>query len=207
MRKPMLARSVILRYSLLIIPTLFLAACTSDVTAPATSRLAPSEANKALKGLGDGVYTFTVNPNRSESIPLGASHLDLPAHAICDLRSTYGPDFWNDTCREEKKAVVITAIVRHASSSKPSIEFYPALRFSPDANVQLTIGVTNAETLNNMTVMYYCSDKQPTCVDESLRDASLKTTVDKVRGLVSRRIKHFSGYVVAENADLPPILP
>jgi hypothetical protein len=36
------------------------------------------------------------------------------------------------------------------------------------------------------------------CVDESQSDQSLKTTVDASQNLVWRRIKHFSGYLIAE---------
>jgi hypothetical protein len=36
------------------------------------------------------------------------------------------------------------------------------------------------------------------CLDESLLDRSLVTRVDVQRGLVFRRIKHFTGYFVQE---------
>jgi hypothetical protein len=36
-------------------------------------------------------------------------------------------------------------------------------------------------------------------VDESLLDESLTTRIDVERGLVYRRIKHFSGYLAAES--------
>jgi len=37
------------------------------------------------------------------------------------------------------------------------------------------------------------------CVDESQFDKSLTTKIDFKRGLVYRRIKHFSGYLAAES--------
>ena len=196
MNKPTLAHSAVARKSLLVVFSLFLAACSGEVTSP-PANLHTTDASKALSGIVDGVYTFTVNPAQSASLPLGPSHLDLPAGAICDLAASgYGPSTWDTPCTPEANTVVITAIVRNANTNNPSVEFSPALRFNPATNVQLFLYVTNAATLSNMAVMKYCNIL--TCVDESLTDASLKTTIDANAGLVFRRIKHFSGYVVAE---------
>ncbi|HEY5061470.1 MAG TPA: hypothetical protein VII52_08025, partial [Gemmatimonadaceae bacterium] len=42
----------------------------------------------------------------------------------------------------------------------------------------------------------YCPDLSSACIDESTVDPSLQTTSDPVTGQVTRRIKHFSGYLV-----------
>lgn len=187
---------------------LLLAACSGDSTAPSAARLQPVDASKALVGVVDGVYTFTIDPSQAQSIMLGASSLVLPASSVCTLATTsYGPDKWNDACVPEALPVTITAVVKNAATNHPSIEFAPAMRFNPATSVQLHLYVTNAETLGNMTVMKYCGPFSAVCVDESLTDSSLQTTVDAPAGLVSRRIKHFSGYVVAENGDEPPVVP
>jgi len=44
--------------------------------------------------------------------------------------------------------------------------------------------------------MKYCNAAG--CVDESLTDPDLRSNVDVENKVVFRRIKHFSGYVVAE---------
>jgi hypothetical protein len=49
--------------------------------------------------------------------------------------------------------------------------------------------------------MKYCRPFAATCVNEAATDLSLQTVVNAQAGLVSRRIKHFSGYVVAENGE------
>ena len=199
MKMPTLAHSAVARRSLLVASALFLAACSGEVTSPAASSMRPLDATKALSGIVDGVYTFTVNPWVDASLALGQSHLDIPAGAICDLSSSgYGPSTWNSSCVTETRAVHITAIVRNASTNNPSVEFAPALRFSPTKAVHLYLYVTNAATLSNMAVVKYCGPFYATCVDESLSDASLQTTINTTAGLVFRRIKHFSGYVVAE---------
>ena len=44
--------------------------------------------------------------------------------------------------------------------------------------------------------MKYCG--ATSCVDESVSDADLKSFVDVENKVVFRRIKHFSGYVIAQ---------
>ena len=205
MRTPMLARSSVSRFSLLVASALLLAACAGDSTSPNAKTLAPKDASKALVGVIDGVYTFTIDPNQDQSIQLGASSLQLPANSVCSLLGTsYGPSEWNNACTTATMPVTITAVVKNAATNHPSIEFAPAMRFNPARNVLLYLSVTDAATLSNMTVMKYCGPFAAVCVDESITDSSLQTTVNAAAGTVSRRIKHFSGYVVAENAEPAP---
>ena len=134
MQKPMPALSKVL----LVASTLLVAACAGESTSPKAVRSAPVEATKALVGVVDGVYTYTINPNVSNTLSFGASRLTLPDHAICRLAtSSYGPDSWNRECDDEQGPVTITAVVRNAQTNNPSIEFSPAMRFSPDKGVQL----------------------------------------------------------------------
>ena len=46
----------------------------------------------------------------------------------------------------------------------------------------------------------YCPDRGK-CVDESLTDSELLTHIDYSANVVFRRLKHFSGYMVAEFSD------
>ena len=94
--------------------------------------------------------------------------------------------------------MVITATISNASTNTPSVDFTPAMRFNPYKTVRLVLDVTNATTMSNLTTLLYCGPFSSVCVDESQTDASLTTELDKWRITVSRRIKHFSGYVVAE---------
>ena len=96
----------------------------------------------------------------------------------------------------------ITAVIRNASGSHPSIQFFPAMRFNPTKDVELFIYAPKAskDDMKNLT-MYYCADGAKACIDESLTDKELQTHVDRKNSVVFRRIKHFSGYVVAEFAE------
>lgn len=199
------------RFSLLLVALLsassFMAACGVDSTAPAappvatsqlsTSAFVPSALSKSLVGVSDGSYTFTVNVKRDANLFLGANLLHIPARAICSLEeSSYGAAYWNDSCQPEVKPVTITAKVRGANSKHPSIDFEPALRFSPSADVELYMYVPDkADQDLGLWVVKYCNDEH-VCVDESLSDPTVKTYFDDDKQVVFRRIKHFSGYLV-----------
>lgn len=209
MRLPMTARYRIPMVSVLAMASVLLAGCAGDPTAPRaiqgaselrTSPFVPTAAQKALVGVSDGTYTFTFDPSQAQALSLGASHLDLPANAVCDLEtSSYGSAFWNDSCTPETELVTITAVVSNAATDHPSVEFQPALRFNPDSRVNLYLFVTDKATLDNSRVMKYCSATG--CVDESTNDSSLQSYVDTQNQVVFRRIKHFSGYVISQLAE------
>jgi len=216
MRLPMMARSRVSLVPLLTTvatASLLLAGCAGDATSPTaaqpktlsamrTSPFVPTDAQRALVGVADGTYTFTIDPSQDQSLSLGASHLDIPANAVCDLAtSSYGVGTWNDACSHQTESFTITAVVRNAATDHPSVEFQPALRFDPSANVNLYLYVTDQATLDNTKVMYYCNESG--CMDEAEVDADLRSNVDVENKVVFRRIKHFSGYVVAEFSTRP----
>ena len=193
------ARSIATRATLLVGSALSLAACSADITSPHASTMAPHDADKALVGALSQTYTYTVNPSSSALLKFGESSLFIPAGAICNLSSAYGPAYWNSWCTAATTSLIITATISGANTNHPRVDFSPALRFSPSKNVQLVLTVDNAATVSYMSVLWYCNSVN-VCVDESLNDASLATTIttDPDGWQLSRRIKHFSGYVVAE---------
>jgi hypothetical protein len=216
MRLPMMARSRVSLVPLLTTvatASLLLAGCAGETTSPTaaqprtlsamrTSPFVPTDAQRALVGVADGTYSFTIDPSQEQSLQLGASHLDIPANAVCDLAtSSYGMGTWNDSCEPQTQPFTITAVVRNAATDHPSVEFQPALRFSPTKQVWLYMAVTNQATLDNTKVLWYCSET--TCMDESQTDSDLVSYVDTEHYMVFRRIKHFSGYVVAEFSTRP----
>ena len=211
MRLPTMARSKAKTLIPLAAASLMLAACAGEATAPVaptlrtqerTSPFVPTDAQRALVGVVDGVYTFNIDPTQTQMLKLGASGLYIPANSICELgSSSYGIGTWNDACESQTRPMAITAVVRNAATDHPSVEFQPALRFSPTKQVWLYMAVTNQATLDNTKVLWYCSET--TCMDESQTDSDLVSYVDKEHYMVFRRIKHFSGYVVAEFSTRP----
>ena len=203
MRLPTMARSRISTLSALALAGVLLAGCAGESTAPPAARMSqirtspfvPTDAQKALVGVSDGRYTFLIDPAQAQSLSLGASHLDIPANAVCDIAtSSYGAGHWDESCAAQADTFSITAVVRNAASDNPSVDFEPALRFSPDKKVNLYLYVTNQATLDASRVVKYCNANG--CVDESVNDSSLASSVDLENRVVFRRVKHFSGYVV-----------
>jgi hypothetical protein len=204
MRLPMMARYRISTLTLLTVAGVLLTACAGDSIKPAalqktsevrTSPFTPTAAQKALVGVSDGTYSFVIDPSQAQSLSLGASHLDIPANAVCDLASSsYGPDHWDESCAAQTDTFTVTAVVRNAATDHPSVDFEPALRFSPDKNVGLYLYVTDDATLDASRIVKYCNAQG--CVDESITDSSVASSVDLVNRVVFRRIKHFSGFIV-----------
>ena len=203
MRLPMMARYRVSTLSTLALSAILLAGCAGESLAPSavqtsqvrTSPFVPTAAQKALVGVADGVYSFVIDPSQDQSLALGPSHLDIPANAVCDLAtSTYGSAHWDESCAAQTDTFTVTAVVRNAATDHPSVDFEPALRFSPDKKVSLYLYVTDQATLDASRVVKYCNADG--CVDESIADASLTSSVDLVNRVVFRRIKHFSGFII-----------
>lgn len=195
------------RRFILLTGALVLGACSADVTSPTasvapvstSSMFVPSDAAKSLVGVVDGTYSVVVDPQRDNSFNLGPNHLDIPAHAICDLgRSGYGPTYWDRGCPPQTHALVLTVIIRGAKTDHPSMDFAPAMRFDPYKKVQLYMYAPHVSLEDEKNwLMLYCPDHGK-CIDESLTDASLVTNIDYTNNVLFRRVKHFSGYTVAE---------
>jgi hypothetical protein len=211
MRMPMQAR---LSASLvtLLASALLLGACAREVTSPAastpnraieaTSMFVPSASTKALIGVADGTYSVTFDPNHKQSFSLGPNHLDIPVNAVCDLlTSGYGASYWNRPCSPQKKPVTLTVIIKNSQSAHPEVQFLPAMRFDPNTSVELYMYAprVSARDAKNW-LMLYCPDSGK-CIDESLTDRDLTTYIDYTNNVLFRRVKHFSGYVVAENSE------
>ena len=197
-----------LRYLLLAMSGVVVAssACSTDATSPLP--LAAPESAGFSKGslkpsddVDDDVYTFTVDPRRDNYLTFGAHSLWLPAHSVCDpASSTYGIGTWNDACSPLTTRITITAKVRSTSRGLPRVDFQPALRFNPTKTAYLTFAVKGkkAKEAAGMRILYCPSSAAKDCVDEALTDPSLETVLDRPMKMVYRRIKHFSGYLVAE---------
>ena len=214
MSMPMTARTT-LRFALLAGAAL-LGACSSEVTSPkatpqhvteATSMFVPSASAKALIGVADGTYAVMFNPGQDQQFYLGPNHLSLPANSVCNLlTSGYGAAYWDAPCTPQTGPMILTVVIKNAASVNPSIQFYPAMRFNPDKQVQLFMYAPNvSKTDAKNWTMLYCTDLN-LCIDESAKDKSLTTSIDYDHNVLFRRVKHFSGYTVAEYVD-PSLLP
>ena len=202
MKAPALAKRFVATMGVLL-----LAACSADVTAPpaptaavsTTSMFVPTESSKAMIGVVDGTYTVMVEPWRDQSFNFGPNHLDIPAGAVCMLgHSGYGSDYWDRPCVGQPRQFMLTVIIRNAATDHPSMDFAPAMRFSPSKTVQLFMYAPHVSQFDAINwKMVYCPNGGA-CFDESLTDQSLQTQIDYTNNVLFRRVKHFSGYTVAE---------
>ena len=169
----------------------------------------------------DGTYNVAIDPNVANTLVMAGSRLEIPAGAVCAIgASGYGPTFWNAPCAPELRVVQLTVTVNSTSGSGASIDFSPALRFSPLSNVVLTMSAPNVsqQDVKNWVILY-CSTSTSTtsgngsggsgsgkdgskCVNESLNDKDLQTYVNYDLKQLFRRIKHFSMYRVSDGGYL-----
>jgi hypothetical protein len=190
------------RVGLLCAATL-LSACSDIATEPKAQALDHSSGPNFLLGLGGGgsdtsITTFTVKPGVSGTYWIAGVHkISIPAYAICSLKSSYGPTEWDKPCTPESNSVVITAKSWKDKSGHPYIDFKPALRFSPSKTVTLYMKESLLNKLLSYRIDYCPIGVSSGCVNESLRDSTLKAVLDLLNNYVYRRIKHFSGYHVA----------
>jgi hypothetical protein len=187
-------------------------ACSTDATSPvpfaapenAGFSMGPSQSARPVKdSVEDRDYTFRIDPRRDNLLRFGDHTLWLPAHAVCDpAGSSYGIGTWNDACSPLTTGITITARVRSASGGLPRVDFEPALRFNPEEAAYLTFSVKGkqAKEAAEMRILYCPTNSARDCVDEALTDPSLETVLDRPAKMVFRRIKHFSGYLVAERS-------
>jgi hypothetical protein len=197
----------VVRGSTLLAAALVVGACNGEVSAPtagpktlqAPAMFVPSASAKALVGVADGTYSVTFDPTRDQSFWLGPNHLSMPAYSVCNLlTSGYGVAYWNTSCSPQTLPVTLTVVIKNAASDHPSINFFPAMRFNPNKSVQLYMYAPNVSATDAKNwLMSYCPDGG-TCFDESLTDNSLATSIDYANNVLFRRVKHFSGYTVAE---------
>ena len=183
-------------------------------TTQRTSTFVPTAAQKALIGVTDGTYRVTFDPKQNQVFSLGPNRLEIPAYAVCALGTTsYGPTFWNAPCAPQTAPVQLTVTVKNAASDNPSVDFQPAMRFSPDKNVQIFFYVPNVSATDAKNwVITYCpnagsgsiststsgsgSSGSGGCLNEALTDPDLQTFVDYNASVLFRRLKHFSRYQV-----------
>ena len=153
--------------------------------------------------VGDPIE-FTVNNSTGVTKLLGEQVLSMPAGAICDLETSgYGQSYWDQECQPLLGSITITATLFKGPTGEPYVDFQPAMRFAPNKEVMLflTTGRTDG---TKMASIKYCNDLG-NCADESLTDASLKPFRIEGTSIMGRRLKHFSGYVVAFEYECPGV--
>ena len=182
--------------------------------APVSMMAAPSGApSLSLSGNKprNGSTTFTVGPAGGVFF-VGNHAVYFPARSICDpVTSSYGEGTWEDDCSPIKRPLTITAQVRTVNGDK-AVDFTPELRFVPSDSPSRWVWIfmhtpeaRGARDLSQFNILF-ASALGARPENDAALDASLRTYVDSRSGVAFRRIKHFSGYIVASGKECDPLL-
>jgi hypothetical protein len=194
-----------------------LAACNDGAVAPRTQN-----AQQAGKVVGGGSlatltqtdtvrFSFVVNPAVNSSFYLGAGNsVRFPAGSVCDPSSSYGLTEWDNSCAPATAPITVNASAWLDAGGHPRVDFANHLRFVPSSNplAWVTLSFTDlAAAQNPGSDILYCTTAYSTCFSELSGDATLVTVKNPLTGLVTRRIKHFSGYLMGAGDGCPDSNP
>jgi hypothetical protein len=210
--------SMLVRWSTVLAAVVLVAACSDTATAPppaARPRLSFGSYEQWLLSNGgvsrdgrgrnnktDSVWSrdYTIDPTQNNYIKAGDHSVWFPANSICDpATSGYGEDMWDAPCDPLTTPITIHA-TWNSKIGHAFIDFQPALRFVPTNDPSHFVKMTMKDYWNLDTSYHYPifwqrpSDGE--WVDESASDSSLGSYTDLPNNRVSRRLKHFSGYLV-----------
>lgn len=143
-------------------------------------------------------YVDVTIPAKGGVVTVGDFTVTFPANAVCNPRNSgYGAGTWDNPCHSLKKDYDLRAAywVEHG---EPFVEFLADIRFNPEKNVILSVSLPGLKgSTDSKDILYWSRTGQTTTrVSESSTDESVRSFFDSVSGKLSRRIKHFSGYVV-----------
>jgi len=169
------------------------AACSDSLSTPTTevSVQAPAGFDKIV-----GVQTFTYSPSTGVTQRLGDHVISIPAGAVCKADGFYATRQWDQPCTPVNHKVVFTATTFTNADGVPYVEFQPAVRFSPSKEVDLYLRDGKRSTAQVLAI-FWCPTVGSPCVDESKTDGTVATTRVGSSATLVRRVKHFSGYMVA----------
>lgn len=183
------------------------AACTETPSAPVTESAETSLARGGPSwrpSSDSGTASFWIDPRFAISGSLGDHHLSIPSNVICDPATTpYGPEHWDSPCTLATRPIRMTArwFIRNGHAQ---LHFTPDIRFAPAASsskwVLLSMKQYEGE-VSDASAIYWWNSQTKSWVDEALGDPVLAPWFDRGGNRVTRRVKHFSGYVVGTFRD------
>ena len=175
---------------------------------------APSEGLSAAPAIPSSLITVEYMANDSTSadvtvdyrggtFQLGPHAIYFSRYSICDPNtSTYGLGHWDDPCTVADRPIRIHAQIV-SGNGKEWIDFSPSLRFAPlnksNKGVYLYMKVPDNYQLSAddpLEILWMQAPGLPG-LDESIGDPDLATQYNADYDVVYRRIKHFTGYMVA----------
>lgn len=182
--------------------SLVAAIACGDSTAPANG--AVESANLKIKTLRKTATTadITVMPSGG-TFALGKHSIRFPRKSICDLSSSYGPTEWDKPCQPAQGPVSFHVEIMVGANGREFLHFTPEARFVPTTKpsdyVMLLMRVDNTANASeeDLQILWSPAFGVP-AIDESIEDPTLRTKVNFGAGMLQRRVKHFSAYVIRD---------
>lgn len=193
------------------------AACHDSTVAPAGATRSVDPTAGALSSKGgsseSGESFHFVIPAKGGVLRVGDFTLNVPANAVCDpATSGYGEGTWNLPCTPLGRDVKITATVLLVRDHFFA-ELTPNIRFSPAAG-WVTVSARRDEAIDAVgdlrrfailgstgkvldPVAAATAPWTDLAYDDAKTDPTLRTTVNVSTGVISRRVQHFSGWLIA----------
>jgi len=157
--------------------------------------------SRSSEGNDDNVITLQIDPNVSRTYAFGDNWIYFPSRSICDpATSGYGPTLWDTPCTPLTRPITVT--VKWSSKGGYSYAtFSPELRFVPADSRTVSRWVIlslhpnrKLHEADTYDILYSWNGGW---IDEALIDPTLKAWLDPLHNSIYRRVKHFSGYMVA----------
>ena len=195
-----------------------LAACSDTVAprpesadAPDAQNVVGGNASASLSGWDTLRFSITIDPTKHSTFYLGAGNtLVFPPSSVCDPTKTkYGDGFWDKPCKAITTPLTVAVKAWLDATGHPRTDFSPNIRFVPSDNPARWVNITFADkgaALDPLFNILYAPDEHAAGRNEAKRDPTLVTVRDPVTGQLTRRIKHFSGYLVGAGGDSTAIL-
>ena len=177
-----------------------------DALQPQSYRGGQGNQTPLAGGDTDNVLTFSVDPNVSHTYAFGENWIYFPARSICDpATSGYGIGTWDTPCAALRQPVKVTV---HWSNKggHAYARFSPELRFVPgdawSVPRWVILSLHDHKRIHELSAyqILYDAGGSTGWIDESLTDKTLRAWIDPLHNSVVRRVKHFSGYMVAAGA-------
>lgn len=141
---------------------------------------------------------FTI-PVAAGSVEIGDYRVTFDANALCHPSSGYGKRFWDKECAPYGRDTTIQAAFWVEDNGDVYVEFLADLRFDPSKYVFISIEDPRRTANTNgaaKEIMYWTrTQKGRQRINEGADDATLRSFLED--GRLARRVKHFSGYMVA----------
>ena len=202
-------------------------ACRDSTIAPARNTNSLSASASPLDSKG-GINqnrtllgTIELSPNGG-TYQVGDFEVVIPAGAVCDpATAKYGAKHWDDDCKPANSSITVSVVAqRHGQDV--SVDFQPDIRFRPSAgwaviSTRAYGGLLTSSSVRSLSpsspffqnfAILYVPTGSSSHIDEmfSTGDQSMVTHVDLRSGVVWRRVKHFSGYIVFSGKACDPTL-